>query len=530
MKIRLLSFTLIGILVVTASAWGQFSSNDLAILIAAASANNTTVSVVEINKTSSGQSAIQTINTDPSTIRVSGSAASTLYAANSNDGTLFCFTGANTSNTSSNVNTITTRAVVTINNAGTVTLATTYTGTSGNQTRCATTVDNTNWYIGDQGGFYTNNSTGASPTGNIRSVKSFGGIVYGFTASASLPPVGTISTASGGTYTALPGLANGASSRQDFYLISSGSNGSTFDVLYVLDATSVTAGTIFKYSLVSGSWTANGSYTTSFGGFGLSSEKSGTGATLYVTTGTGASVANSVIKLTDDAGYNATINITTGNNVTLFTAATGTIIKGIAFAPALTPTPVVLTSFTAVTQKVSAQLKWNTATEVNNFGFEIERRTINSQQSAIGSWQKIGFVAGAGTSNSSHDYLYSDNTVAAGSFAYRLKQIDMNGSFKYSQETQVTIEAPKVFSLNQNYPNPFNPSTTIEFTIPSDGKVTLKVFDLLGRQVATLFDGMTNSGEIQRVVFDASMFPSGVYFARLDFGGKQLLKRMVFMK
>jgi len=530
MNVRLLSFTLIGILVVTASAWGQFSSNDLAILVAAASANNTTVSVAEINKTSSGQSAIQTINVDPTAIRVSGSATSTLYAANSNDGTLFCFTGANTNNTSANVNTITARAVVTINNAGTVTLATTYTGTSGNQTRCATTMDNTNWYIGDQSGFYTNSSSSASPSGNIRSVKSFGGTVYGFTASASLPPVGTISAPSGGTYTGLPGLANGATTRQDFYLISSGSNGSTFDVLYVLDASTATAGTIFKYSLVSSNWTANGTYPTSFGGFGLAAEQSGGGAALYVSTGTGATVTNSVIKLTDDAGFNSTINITTGNNVTLFTAATGTIIKGIAFAPSSTPTPVEMTSFTAIAQKMSAQLIWNTATEVNNYGFEIERRAISNRQSAIDNWRKIGFVAGAGTNNSPHNYSFSDNTVAAGSFAYRLKQIDNNGSFKYSQETQVTIEAPKIFSLNQNYPNPFNPSTTIEFTIPADGKATLKVFDLLGRQVATLFDGITNGGETQRVVFDASRFTSGVYFARLEFGSMQSLKRMIFMK
>ena len=129
---------------------------------------------------------------------------------------------------------------------------------------------------------------------------------------------------------------------QDFYFISSGSNGSINDELYLLAASSTTAGTIYKYSLVSGSWTANGSYATSFGGFGLCAAKNGSGAVLYVTTGTGATAANSVIKLTDAAGYNSPISITTGNNVTLYTAAAGTTMKGIAFAPTCTaPTAMV---------------------------------------------------------------------------------------------------------------------------------------------------------------------------------------------
>ncbi|MBK6641652.1 MAG: hypothetical protein IPG39_10640 [Bacteroidetes bacterium] len=240
----------------------SFNSSSIAVLVAAASASNTTVSVVELDKVTAGQSPIQTISipgTGANAIRVSGSASSTLYAGNSNDQTLFCFTGVNNTNTSSNANTLNPRAVVTLNSSGTISINTTYTGSSGNQTRGAATVNNTNWYVGDQGGFYTN-----------------GGI---------------ISAPSGGTYTALPGLANGNSSRQDFYLVSSGSNGASFDVLYVLDATSPTAGTIFKYSLLSGSWVSNGTYTTSFGGFGLAAEKSGSGAFLYVTTGNGATTA-----------------------------------------------------------------------------------------------------------------------------------------------------------------------------------------------------------------------------------------------
>jgi hypothetical protein len=319
-----------------------FTPGDLAMVVAAASANNTTCSVVEINTTTSAQSAIQTIGiagTGTSAIRVSGSASSTLYVADSNDGTLLCFTGVNKDgDTSSNANTLNPRAVVMLDYSGNVSIPTTYTGGSGNQTRCASTINNTTWFIGDQGGIYSNGSSSASPSGNFRGVKCFGGTAYICTASASSPPVGTVAAATGSTFTALTGLANGTSAVQDFYLISSGNNGSTFDVLYVLSATTGTAGIIAKYSLVSGSWTANSTYTTSFGGFGLCAAKSGSGAVLYVTTGTGASTANSVIKLTDTTGYNSNISITTGNNVTLYTAATGTIIKGIAFAPIGAPT------------------------------------------------------------------------------------------------------------------------------------------------------------------------------------------------
>ncbi|NBU77406.1 MAG: hypothetical protein EBS30_19670, partial [Planctomycetes bacterium] len=233
-----------------------------------------------------------------------------------------------------NANTITSRGVITLNNAGTISNPASYTGTSGNQTRGASSLNNSTWYIGDQGGFYTDGSTSASPSGNIRSVKAFGSTVYAFTASTTAAPVGTISAATAGTYTALPGLPLGTANHQDFYLIQSGSNGTTYDVLYILIYTSGTAGTIAKYSLVSGTWTANGTYTTAFGGYGLAAKKSGSGADLFVTSGSGATAANVLYKLTDTAGFNASIAITTANNVSLYTAAAGTTMKGVAFAPA----------------------------------------------------------------------------------------------------------------------------------------------------------------------------------------------------
>jgi hypothetical protein len=188
------------------------------------------------------------------------------------------------------------------------------------------------------------------------------------------------------------------------------------------------------------------------------------------------------------------------------------------------PLPVELTSFTAAANSNTADLKWNTATEVNNYGFEVQR-TVNS-----GSWAKVSFVAGNGTSNVPHNYSYTDKVGTAGTYSYRLKQIDHNGAFVYSQVVQVTIEAPKVFALNQNYPNPFNPKTDIQFTVPSDGRATLKIFNTLGQEVATLFDGAATAGEYHQATFDASQLASGIYFSRLEFNGKMQVKKMLLLK
>lgn len=318
-----------------------FTTGNLAVLQATTSANNTTASIVELSPTTPASNPVQTLAvpdgaSNANGLRFSGSATSTGYLANSNDGSLLTFTGVNTNNTSANVNGLNPRAVGTFNAAGTYNLGTTYTGTLGGnpQTRAATSLDNSTFYIADQNGLYTNNSTSPSPSGNFRGVKSFGGTVYIGQASgtAATIQVGTVSAPSGGSFTGLNGLANNAN-LQDFYLISSGDNGAAFDVLYTISATSNTVGTVAKFSLVGGAWTANGTYTTNFGGFGLAAADNGNGGLLYVSTGQGALTANSVLRLSDTAGYNAPIAITTANNVSIYTAPTGTIIKGVAFAP-----------------------------------------------------------------------------------------------------------------------------------------------------------------------------------------------------
>jgi hypothetical protein len=330
----------------------SFTNGNLAVFVAASSSgNNTTGSIVELNTTSAGQSALTTHSIDGTTsaiaLRFSGSATSTAYLSNSNDGSLLTFTGGQTNGTSANINTITTRGIGTYNGAGTFNLATTYTGASGNQTRSATTTNNSTFYIGDQGGLYTNSGTTASVSTNLRALKSFGGTVYALT-SAATNPVGTYSSATATAFTALPGSIGTSptiTAPLDFYMVSSGSNGTTYDILYMVIGTSATAGIIYKYSLVSGSWVSNGSYTTTIGGFGMIAKWNGTGSYLYVTSGTGATAANSVVRLTDAAGYNSTINITTANNITLYTSAAGTTVKGIAFAP-ITLTPTISTTGT----------------------------------------------------------------------------------------------------------------------------------------------------------------------------------------
>jgi photosystem II stability/assembly factor-like uncharacterized protein len=174
--------------------------------------------------------------------------------------------------------------------------------------------------------------------------------------------------------------------------------------------------------------------------------------------------------------------------------------------------PVELTSFTAAANGNVVELNWSTATELNNQGFEIERKSINNN------FEKIGYVAGFGTTTELKSYSFIDENVTTGTYTYRLKQIDYDGTFEYSNEVEVEISTPKEFSLNQNYPNPFNPSTKISFNLATDSKVTLKVFDVLGQEVKTLINGNITAG-IHNVEFGAERLNSGVYFYRIEAKG-----------
>ena len=175
------------------------------------------------------------------------------------------------------------------------------------------------------------------------------------------------------------------------------------------------------------------------------------------------------------------------------------------------PTPVELTSFRADVNNGTVVLNWQTATETNNQGFEVQRNSGNG-------YQVLGFVQGNGTSTKTHSYSYMDKSIASGNYTYRLRQVDFDGKSNYSNEVEVNVNLPKVYSLAQNYPNPFNPSTKIDFNLAVDSKVTLKVFDILGQEVTTLLNGSITAGS-HNVTFDASHLTSGVYLYKIEAKG-----------
>lgn len=186
----------------------------------------------------------------------------------------------------------------------------------------------------------------------------------------------------------------------------------------------------------------------------------------------------------------------------------------------ITPVPVELTSFTANVTDGGVVLNWSTATEVNNRGFEIEK-------SENGNWNKIGFVEGNGTVTSTRNYTYTDVT-APGKYSYRLKQIDFDGSFTYSNAVEAEF-MPSEFSLGQNYPNPFNPETKISFTLPVQENVTIKVFDLTGKEVKTLVSGKMEAGK-HSLTLNAEGLSSGVYFYQMTAGSFTSVKKLSVLK
>jgi hypothetical protein len=184
--------------------------------------------------------------------------------------------------------------------------------------------------------------------------------------------------------------------------------------------------------------------------------------------------------------------------------------------------PVELTSFNAISDGGVVTLNWQTATETNNQGFEMQR-------SNNGEFEKIGFVPGHGTTTELQSYTFIDENVLAGKYTYRLKQIDYDGTTEYSNVVEVEVAQPIEYNLSQNYPNPFNPSTTIIFTISDLRFTTLKVYDVLGNEIATLVNEEKPAG-IYEVVFNAFEYPSGIYFYRLQAGKLIQTKKMILLK
>ena len=189
--------------------------------------------------------------------------------------------------------------------------------------------------------------------------------------------------------------------------------------------------------------------------------------------------------------------------------------------------PVELTTFSASITNNKVTLNWHTAIEVNNHGFDIERSPVNDQSSV---WNKIGFVAGSGNSNSTKSYSYKDTNVSIGKYSYRLKQIDNDGQFEYSKTIEVDLNSiPTEFLLEQNYPNPFNPTTNISYALPCSGLVQIKVFNLLGKEIATLINEEKKAGTY-KINWNAANLPSGVYLYRIQAGSFIQTKKMILLK
>lgn len=224
---------------------------------------------------------------------------------------------------------------------------------------------------------------------------------------------------------------------------------------------------------------------------------------------------------------NGTSLLTSGKAVHARTFGSGGLLYNISVDTSDTNIPVELTSFNAVANNGNVNLSWSTATETNNKGFEIERNSGNE-------FETITFIQGNGTSTQTHNYSFVDRNVAPGNYTYRLRQLDFDGASNYSNKVEVKVDLPGIYSLGQNYPNPFNPATQINFNLAEDSKVTLKIFDVLGREVTTLLNGSMPAG-VHNVSFDATHLNSGVYFYRIDANGANgtrftAVKKMMLIK
>jgi len=188
------------------------------------------------------------------------------------------------------------------------------------------------------------------------------------------------------------------------------------------------------------------------------------------------------------------------------------------------PLPVELASFAAATNRNNVTLNWSTAKEINNAGFDIERKLTSANE-----WTRVGNVTGNGTTNEARNYSFNER-VSTGNYNYRLKQIDFNGNFEYfNLSSEVNVGVPDKYDMSQNYPNPFNPSTKINYDLPVDGKVSIVLYDISGREVAKLVNEVKPAG-YYTVQFNASNLSSGMYFYRISANDFVSTKKMVLIK
>lgn len=213
--------------------------------------------------------------------------------------------------------------------------------------------------------------------------------------------------------------------------------------------------------------------------------------------------------ITDENGNNITQNITFINPV-----------EGLL--------PVELSGFSGEYKNGEVKLNWTTSSEINNYGFEIQRAKLESGNEL--SWIKTGFVNGKGSSSDLTNYTFKERNIQSGKYRYRLKQIDYNGNFEYFLlENEINIGIPIRYILHQNYPNPFNPVTVIRFEIPEEARVKISVYDITGKEVTSLTDDKYLPG-VYEVKWDASSFAGGVYFYKITAGSFVQTKKIIYLK
>lgn len=188
------------------------------------------------------------------------------------------------------------------------------------------------------------------------------------------------------------------------------------------------------------------------------------------------------------------------------------------------PLPVELTTFTAMLDdEEGIKIHWVTATELNNYGFNLSRKIDNSD------WQLIKFIKGNGSTNKSNNYNFIDRKTIPGKYSYRLKQIDIDGSYKYYYSNTLTVQTNLKYSLSQNYPNPFNPETQINFSIPVNSKVKIEIYNTAGQLINTLLDNVLNAG-YHSINWTASKYSSGIYYYKITAGDYTQTKKCILLE
>lgn len=238
-------------------------------------------------------------------------------------------------------------------------------------------------------------------------------------------------------------------------------------------------------------------------------------------TGTGTTNQSTDALTSSAPGYATLFSACWGNGYTANSGSQGNF--SIVRLTADDPVPVELTSFNSSVSSNNVILQWQTETETNNQGFEIQRKAKNSE------YEVLGFVSGAGTTTEPRTYFFTDYKISNGQYTYRLKQIDYNGTFSYSDEIVVEVDVPAEYALEQNYPNPFNPSTNINFSLAESGVVKMAVYNLLGQKVAVILDEFREAGQ-HSVTFNASELPSGAYFYTIETPLFKQTKKMLLSK